>query len=148
MPTTVDCPACQRKLRLPDELAGKQVKCPTCGEVFQGDSAPPPLPASAVAPPPVPQPMVIDESPAPPYPAPAPASQSCPYCREQIEATATRCRFCGAELGNARPDVASPFSPFGPGGFRRDWEPHRGTLVLVLGILGLVFSLAGIMCYG
>lgn len=53
-------------------------------------------------------------------------------------------------LGSAQPgpDVSSPFSPFGPGGYRRDWEPHRGTLVLVLGILGLVFSLAGVMCYG
>jgi len=150
MPTTVDCPACQRKLRLPDELAGRQVKCPTCGEVFQGNSAPP-LPASQVAPPPVPQPRVVDQS--PPQPAPANHSlggmQSCPFCHERVDTNATRCRFCGQALDTGSgSDLGRPFSPFGPGGFRRDWEPHRGTLVLVLGILSLVFSLAGIMCYG
>ncbi len=34
MPATVICPACQRKLRLPDELLGKTVKCPACKEAF------------------------------------------------------------------------------------------------------------------
>jgi hypothetical protein len=148
MPTTVDCPACQRKLRLPDELAGKQVKCPTCGEVFQGDAAPP-LPASATAPPPVPQARVVDESPAAPLPRNEGGGlRPCPNCHEQIDVMATRCRFCGQSVDSGSLSGSDVVSPFRPGGYRRDWEPHRGTLVLVLGILSLVFSLAGIVCYG
>ena len=34
MPETVTCPACSRTLRIPDNLAGKQVKCPGCGVPF------------------------------------------------------------------------------------------------------------------
>ena len=41
----VSCPECKRKLRVPDELIGKLVKCPTCGQTFNADPATqPPLP--------------------------------------------------------------------------------------------------------
>lgn len=43
----VSCPECQRKLRVPDDLIGKNVKCPTCGHTFVADpvsQAPPPPP--------------------------------------------------------------------------------------------------------
>ena len=49
----VSCPECQRKLRVPTELVGKQVKCPTCGHTFTADpatQAPPPPPPAAVEP--------------------------------------------------------------------------------------------------
>jgi predicted Zn finger-like uncharacterized protein len=49
----VSCPECQRKLRVPTELVGKQVKCPTCGHIFTADpatQAPPPPPPAAVEP--------------------------------------------------------------------------------------------------
>jgi predicted Zn finger-like uncharacterized protein len=39
MPINTDCPSCNRKLRVPDELLGKKVKCPTCGTVFQADES-------------------------------------------------------------------------------------------------------------
>src|SRR5580704_13584255 len=40
---TAPCPQCLSQLKLPRELLGKQVKCPSCGTVFVGtDSAPPP----------------------------------------------------------------------------------------------------------
>ena len=32
----VQCPQCVRKLRVPDDLLGKKVKCPTCGTTFIG----------------------------------------------------------------------------------------------------------------
>lgn len=41
MPQLIQCPSCSRKLRLPDEFMGQQVKCPTCQVTFQADSAPP-----------------------------------------------------------------------------------------------------------
>ncbi len=34
MATTVVCPACSRKLRLPDDLLGKEVRCPGCKKIF------------------------------------------------------------------------------------------------------------------
>jgi hypothetical protein len=34
MPEVVHCPRCERKLRVPEELYGKSVKCPTCGSTF------------------------------------------------------------------------------------------------------------------
>ncbi len=38
MPMTMSCPGCGRTGRIPDELQGKQVKCPKCGAIFGGES--------------------------------------------------------------------------------------------------------------
>ena len=35
MPIDVNCPQCQKKLRVPDTQAGKKVRCPNCQGVFQ-----------------------------------------------------------------------------------------------------------------
>lgn len=51
MPTTTSCPHCQKKLNVPDEYLGKQVRCPQCKNAFtaaagsSGPPAPPPLPS-------------------------------------------------------------------------------------------------------
>lgn len=37
MPTLVNCPSCQRKLKVPDELLGKKVKCPGCSTTFTAE---------------------------------------------------------------------------------------------------------------
>ncbi|MGT5522908.1 zinc finger domain-containing protein, partial [Escherichia coli] len=36
MAILVNCPSCRRKLRVPDALLGKKVKCPTCQTLFEG----------------------------------------------------------------------------------------------------------------
>jgi predicted Zn finger-like uncharacterized protein len=36
MPEIISCPECERKLRVPDHLLGKKVKCPGCGTMFTG----------------------------------------------------------------------------------------------------------------
>jgi hypothetical protein len=36
MPAIISCPSCDRTLRVPDELLGKKVKCPSCGLIFVG----------------------------------------------------------------------------------------------------------------
>lgn len=107
MPEIVSCPQCQRQLRIPDELLGSSVKCPSCGTTFIGTAA------SAA-----PQPgAFVDEPNQGRAPAPPP------------------------------PDAAYPKMEFedyrGPRGdqpplIRRDGAPHRGVLILVLGILSLV----------
>lgn len=43
MSDLIHCPTCQRPLSVPDELIGRPVKCPDCGEVFltvQGNPGP------------------------------------------------------------------------------------------------------------
>ena len=58
MPIQVHCSACQRKLRVPETLVGKQVKCPACGERItiraEGDEPAPPPPERPKPPPPLP----------------------------------------------------------------------------------------------
>lgn len=207
MATIVDCPECQRKLRVPEELLGQNVKCPTCGAKFvaspsgpdgQAPASPieapaPPLAASPVAthaseataafpPPPgdpsplapagdVPPPLslepqikvTLDERVPPnrpreepsdrpdragPSPPNGPADRAdrdllpCPYCGERIAKLARRCRFCGETLEGA--DDRPWERPRRQGGVRRDCDPHRGTLILVLGILSLVLSCIGL----
>src|SRR6202521_262788 len=39
MSEVVNCPKCERKLRVPEELLGKKVKCPTCSETFTATAA-------------------------------------------------------------------------------------------------------------
>lgn len=46
------CPACDRPLRVPPELAGKNVKCPACGEQFLAGESAAPAAAEAREPPP------------------------------------------------------------------------------------------------
>src|SRR5262245_7206351 len=133
MPSVVQCPACRQELRLPDHLAGQQVRCPACGQAFAGEAGPPPMPdAGAEA-----SRLEIDDAPPPP---PRPAARPpkdmvpCRYCGEPIAADARRCRYCGEAIDGGRDSGPGwEHAPF-PGRFRRDWEPHRGPLVLTLGI--------------
>ncbi len=45
MPEIVRCPQCERQLRVPEDLLGKKVKCPTCGETFTAGAEAPEKPA-------------------------------------------------------------------------------------------------------
>jgi predicted Zn finger-like uncharacterized protein len=44
MPEVVNCPQCKRKLRVPDDLIGKKVKCPTCATTFTASAGAAPVP--------------------------------------------------------------------------------------------------------
>lgn len=90
MAVVIECPSCQRKLRLPAKKLGHPLKCPACSHLFTppaGPSAPGPAadplaelaaavssaPSTASAPPPVP------EAPAaPPETTPTPPTDSPP----------------------------------------------------------------------
>jgi predicted Zn finger-like uncharacterized protein len=39
MPIVIQCPSCERRLRVPDHLLGKSVRCPTCQTTFQAAEA-------------------------------------------------------------------------------------------------------------
>jgi predicted Zn finger-like uncharacterized protein len=108
MPTTVDCPNCSRKLRIPDELLGKKVKCPQCGNAFT---------ASASAPPP--EEMEEEPAPAPRAAARRPAAPP-PAEEEEYEEEAPARRGRGGDGGRM--------------------QPHRGQMIMILGILSLVVA--------
>src|SRR5713101_5732878 len=105
MATIVDCPSCSRKLRVPDELLGKKVKCPTCSGTFDA------VAESAPVQPPLREPSRM--------PRPAPASDNPPPLVPSRGADATPLAGSGnpnLELpneGRARsgPDDTSPAPP-------------------------------------
>lgn len=41
MPEITNCPSCERKVKVPETLMGKKVKCPSCGTVFTAAPAAP-----------------------------------------------------------------------------------------------------------
>lgn len=56
MPEVISCPQCQKKLRVPEELLGQEVRCPTCNQTFTAEVRPPVTP-------PAPEPPERDEEP-------------------------------------------------------------------------------------
>ena len=74
MPITAQCPGCKQSLSVPDQYAGAQANCPTCGTavVFPAAGAPPAPPAYAPPPPAAPPAQSAWEPAGQAYPA-APA---------------------------------------------------------------------------
>jgi hypothetical protein len=75
MPITTRCPECDRPLRVPDELVGKNVKCPGCTATFVAEAESDGQPAESIRPTPeIPASNpseAIRESPPPPADGPA-----------------------------------------------------------------------------
>src|SRR4029453_1019886 len=74
---TFPCPFCGRRMGVPAELLGKQVRCPHCKQVVLAPATVGPAPTTAPPPPPPPPPPPA----APPprrHPAPAPAPNPVP----------------------------------------------------------------------
>lgn len=109
MPIQFECPHCGRKLKAPDNAAGKSSNCPGCGRRV---TAPEPIHDAEI----VghdsgdDMPEILD-GPSPysdlddgtPYgvegpadaPLPPERRKPCPVCGEMIIASAAKCRFCG-----------------------------------------------------
>jgi hypothetical protein len=118
-PILIDCQSCRRKLRVPEELLGRPVKCPTCQYTFTVS-----IPADSSH----------------------PGSSTIHPEQEHLP----------AEPASFQPPAALPES--GPGAAhpqprqdrpwefrgRRDAEPHRGSTILVLGIMSIV---ASVFCF-
>jgi hypothetical protein len=138
MSAIIDCPSCRRKVRLPEPLAGQQVRCPTCGSAFEAVLPDTPS-GSGEAPV-----ATVSE-----LPATAPQRRTdreadmepCPYCGKRVPLEADYCPQCHADFDE---EDDRPWEQ--PGGIRRDSEPHRGGLVLTLGIVSLVCAPLTLCC--
>src|SRR5262245_12036961 len=111
MPITISCPSCRKPLRLPENMLGKQVRCPGCQDVFTAASPEePPQPAEELE--------GVQERPSQ-RPRPRREEDDRDYDREP-----------------RRRDYEEESEEEITRG-----KPHRGGSVLTLGILALVFAL-------
>jgi hypothetical protein len=124
----IECPLCLKQLRLPEELAGRAVRCVHCSGEFTA-------PASENE-----QYAPIREVRVTPQrqEGPGDGKAPCPRCGQLIWLEADRCRHCGADLRDD--DDRDDYRPWERGGIRRDAEPHRAPTILALGIISIVVS--------
>jgi len=156
MSVEIACPSCAARLNLPESLLGTQVRCASCQTAFPApglmdgpanpiklelDSEPAAGPAIPIPPVPLPaEPREVPPSEAAPRPKHAEPSdqRECPSCGAIVRQDMRRCYRCGERLPRLDwPETERDRLQRDPS--RRDSEPHRGGLVLALGILGLVF---------
>src|SRR5262245_29395055 len=142
MPILLYCPDCNAKIRAPEQILGRQVRCPKCDAEFTAatdgvasptasDSYPVSQPAAreeAVSPPPTPVQELKPEPPPPSPPAPAPP----PEQLEWKEPAPAR------EPVHSLTDAAAPANPIG------DFLLFR-TMVAPL-IIQIVFWIGVILC--
>jgi hypothetical protein len=118
MPEIINCPSCQRKLQVPESLLGQDVQCPTCGATFTAAAAGP-VPARVAEPP------------------DRPASGLEREPEERSRPPRPRRYDYDDDFEDDYDDRPRR---------RRDLRPHRGSAVLVLGILSLAgFVLCGLI---
>jgi hypothetical protein len=138
---------------VPEDLIGKLVRCPSCGQTFTAAANAPTTEAadrgevpanvepSEAGLPPGAEPAAALETAAADASASKPARdrlEPCPYCGERIERSAVRCKHCGEVLDDEDEEGDRPWEDERRFRGRRDAEPHRGVLILVLGILSIV----------
>jgi predicted Zn finger-like uncharacterized protein len=151
----VSCPECHRKLRVPGDLVGKLVKCPTCGQTFTANpetQAPPPLPPVPEEKPTRTSKVSRDDK----------DDEDDDDDRSRRRRASSRREDDDDDRGRRRrsrysrddDDDDDDDDDRGRRRRRRDYLPHRGGAVLTLGILALVLpfvvpavgSLAGLVC--
>jgi predicted Zn finger-like uncharacterized protein len=128
----VSCPECRKKLRVPEDLIGQEVKCPTCGHTFTAD--------------------LERVAPKPPAPDDVPARTSPVTRRGGDEDQPRRASRRSREDEDDRPrrrrpryDDEEDDYDDRPRRSRRYAQAHRGPLILVLGILALVLGFSFVL---
>ena len=116
------CQNCQKTLRVADEFAGKKARCPNCQTILLVESDTETVEPTSVQPP-------VPSTPQPPaYGQPRRIPNTSPFATDN--------------------PYSDPFEQYqSPTRQRSRGEPHRGGLVLVLGILsiGCCFLIPGIL---
>ncbi|GIW79889.1 MAG: hypothetical protein KatS3mg105_1696 [Gemmatales bacterium] len=143
MSIVVPCPACTRQLRIPEEHIGRDVRCPKCSHVFHAEEDNSSSDQVADS---------LDHDTAGSSASLHDDLEYCPNCGRSVELHDTQCPYCGEpleEAADAPQEAADSRPPWErEGGFRRDCEPHRGPLILTLGILSIVIGFLGVCTMG
>lgn len=138
------CPACGCSVQAADVLLGRRVRCLACRHSFIATPAPsvPPSarremlpPLSAARPPRDDEDARIDKG-----------GPLCPACDRSIAWADLICPYCGEEL---EPDD-NPQRRWRPTGdrLRRDYESHRGALILTLGNISVIAGGLSLCTFG
>ena len=134
MPVLVNCPHCDKKLKVPDNLVGKMVKCPTCSKTFTAEATDAP-PSSA------------EEEATSRSGDVVPSRKS----GEEEDRPRRRVRDDDDDEEEERPRRRRLRDEDDDDDYddrprrRGRGAPHRGTLILVLGILSIVFTIIGVI---
>jgi len=129
---------CGRRLSAPASAAGRQARCPACGEILS-IPAPPPEPTE--------EELEIEEVAQGPT-APVPSDESyaiaashCPNCGSEIQRGTIFCVECGTHLGSGRQIETEVERPVRPGALPRRRMGGARTWV---GVVLLLLLLAGV----
>lgn len=120
MTEIIQCPNCQRQLQIPEQFFGQTVQCPECRHMFTATStsvSDKPKPATSTS-----------GSTAPSKPK--------PYDENEYDAPRRRRRY-EDEDDDDDVDLRQRRRPV-----RNDYTPHRGGIVLALGLIALVGGLS------
>jgi predicted Ser/Thr protein kinase/phage FluMu protein Com len=90
MPLVIKCSQCHKLLQVPDDAAGKAVRCPGCKKVFLVGAAPVRAPVAAVAA----GLAGAADAPASTF-SPSPTAAECPACKSPLIPGAIACMDCG-----------------------------------------------------
>ena len=77
----INCPYCDQKLEIPEDLVGQDINCPACNETIEIAEAEVPAESEPAG-----------------QPDPGGIMQPCPKCRLSVHRALKRCRHCGAKM--------------------------------------------------
>jgi hypothetical protein len=138
------CPACGCSVQVADVLLGRRVRCFACRHSFIAaprPAAPPPVrpdtpPARPTGPPPSDDEDAVANERGP----------FCPGCGRRIGWNDPACPYCGEEFEPE--DGPQPAWRREAERVRRDYEPHRGSLILCLGNISMFIGGLSLCTFG
>jgi predicted Zn finger-like uncharacterized protein len=118
MPVLIDCDRCQRKVRVQEANLGKKVRCPACGHTFLAHWESDPEDATA----------------------PEDAQEATRRGGSRQAESDDDAYAVQREVRRVRPRRRPVSDGYDEDEDRPQLRPHRGALILTLGILSLIFS--------
>jgi len=140
-----NCPHCEQPLEVPEEMLGDTIECPSCNGSIQ-------LPKPEYQP--EPDSLVELQTPMqqPPSAPPQRQTKDCPFCGEEILASARKCKHCGEFLDGSSSPASTISQKKSVGPENKIWEGHPsglyylghwvfGILLFPLGLITIPYAI-------